>query len=140
MRIGRIGALAATAIAAGTAALIPLSAGTASAAQSGCAAQTFSTSNGGAVNRCVRDEQILLNDLRSIHDKGPNQTLAVDGLYGPGTASDVRAFQGAWGIGVDGITGPQTWGTLCVETFDKNFRGVYWTDAGCPTVPGTLRG
>ena len=36
----------------------------------------------------------------------------IDGLYGPVTRRAVRAFQINWGLIVDGVTGPQTWGAL----------------------------
>jgi len=36
----------------------------------------------------------------------------VDGIYGPNTGAALRAFQGARGIGVDGICGPITWSHL----------------------------
>lgn len=38
--------------------------------------------------------------------------LAIDGIFGPGTQSAVRAFQNRHGLTVDGIVGPQTWGAL----------------------------
>ena len=38
--------------------------------------------------------------------------LAIDGIFGPGTQSAVRAFQKRYGLTVDGIVGPQTWGKL----------------------------
>lgn len=37
---------------------------------------------------------------------------AVDGIYGPGTESAVKAFQRTEGLTVDGIVGPQTWTAL----------------------------
>jgi peptidoglycan hydrolase-like protein with peptidoglycan-binding domain len=36
----------------------------------------------------------------------------VDGNFGPATEANVRAYQGAAGIGVDGQVGPQTWQSL----------------------------
>jgi len=36
--------------------------------------------------------------------------LAVDGLHGPLTNTEIRAFQLRQGLSVDGIVGPNTWG------------------------------
>jgi hypothetical protein len=99
-----------------------------------CVEQTFGESN--TYQQCVRDEQILLNDLRSVGAAGPNQTLTVDGYYGPHTFSDVESFQTAYHgspyhLAVDGITGPLTWGVLCIADANNGFTGVYWHDAGC---------
>ncbi|MGP9538502.1 C40 family peptidase [Brachybacterium sp. AOP43-C2-M15] len=48
-------------------------------------------------------------------------SLAVDGSFGPATASAVRALQSAAGIGVDSVVGPRTWSAL---------------DSGVPISPG----
>jgi peptidoglycan hydrolase-like protein with peptidoglycan-binding domain len=50
------------------------------------------------------------------------QSLATDGVFGPGTTSAVRAFQTAKGLGVDGIVGPQTWAAL-VPTVQQGATG-----------------
>lgn len=52
----------------------------------------------------VKDIQTRLN----VH----GAKLVVDGIYGPLTASAVRAFQGAHGLTVDGDVGPVTWAAL----------------------------
>ena len=39
-------------------------------------------------------------------------SIAVDGVFGSGTASAVRALQSAAGIGVDAVVGPKTWNAL----------------------------
>jgi peptidoglycan hydrolase-like protein with peptidoglycan-binding domain len=99
-----------------------------------CVEQTFGESN--TYQQCVRDEQILLNDLWYSDVAGPNQLLTVDGYYGPHTFSDVEAFQTAYHgspyhLSVDGITGPLTWGVLCIVDAANGYTGAYWHDAGC---------
>lgn len=95
-----------------------------------CVGQTFGIWDEGTYLQCVRDEQILLNDLWKVHAAG-NQLLTVDGFYGPKTTSDVRAFQYQFDLIIDGITGDQTWGALCHEDQLEGFTGLYWHDAGC---------
>ncbi|HEY2508908.1 MAG TPA: peptidoglycan-binding domain-containing protein [Streptosporangiaceae bacterium] len=151
----RIGTIAITGIAIVTAGLLTLSTTEASAATTtvsapshatnpkaaeytGCVADQFGIWDEDTYEQCVRDLQILLNDLYDIGRPGPNQRLTVDGYYGPDTESDVYAFQliGYYGgpIDHDGIAGPQTWDELCQDDEDNGFRGAYFQDAGCPQV------
>ena len=105
-------------------------------AASGCVTQTFGTWDESTYQQCVRDEQILLNNLSSIDLGVTNQLLTVDGYYGPHTFSDVTWFQLNDFLQPDGITGPQTWRVLCAVNREGRFTGVYWHDAGCATEPG----
>lgn len=57
------------------------------------------------------DRGELVVQLQSLLAKD-GSTLAIDGIFGPGTQSAVRAFQQRHGLTVDGIVGPQTWGAL----------------------------
>jgi peptidoglycan hydrolase-like protein with peptidoglycan-binding domain len=102
-------------------------------AATGCVTQLFVESN--TYQRCVRDEQVLLNDLWYKGAAGPNQLLTVDGYYGSKTFSDVKSFQTAWNDTPDGKTGPETWESLCFIDRVAGFTGTYWHDAGCNTEP-----
>ena len=53
----------------------------------------------------------LVTQLQSLLAKD-GSTLEIDGIFGCGTQSAVRAFQQRHGLTVDGIVGPQTWGEL----------------------------
>lgn len=53
----------------------------------------------------------LVAQLQTFLSKD-GSTLAIDGIFGPGTQSAVRAFQKRYGLTIDGIVGPQTWGKL----------------------------
>lgn len=92
-----------------------------------CVQQVFSIANEGTSLSCVADEQVLLNNV--IHSG-----LAADGQYGPLTRAAVRTFQTDQHLWVDGITGPQTWGSLCAVNLDSGFHGPFWKGAGCPTL------
>lgn len=58
----------------------------------------------GAKGDLVKELQTLLNKAGS--------KLVVDGIFGSGTQSAVKAFQRRNGLVVDGIVGPKTWGKL----------------------------
>lgn len=63
--------------------------------------------------------------------------LAVDGYYGPSTEQAVRKFQGAHGITVDGIVGPETLRTLIVAMSDVG--GAVPATTSAPWVPTTMQ-
>lgn len=64
---------------------------------------TQSTGNRGADVLAI---QHLLNQA--------GQSVSTDGIFGSGTATAVKNFQSAKGLGADGIVGPNTWGALVV--------------------------
>ncbi|HEV3294029.1 MAG TPA: peptidoglycan-binding protein [Streptosporangiaceae bacterium] len=54
----------------------------------------------------------LQEEFRFRDQSSQGRGLAVDGIFGPKTATAVRSFQQALGITVDGIVGPLTWRAL----------------------------
>lgn len=53
----------------------------------------------------------LVTQLQDLLAKA-GSTLQIDGIFGNGTASAVRAFQRKYGLEVDGVVGPKTWAKL----------------------------
>ncbi len=64
----------------------------------------------GSTGDAVRglQEEFRFRDLSGVAGRG----LAVDGIFGPKTATAVRGFQQALRIAADGIAGPLTWRAL----------------------------
>lgn len=67
---------------------------------------TLAEGSNGAV---VRRLQTALNEGRGQFVPSSDPQLAVDGIYGPMTATVVKGAQQLGGIGVDGVVGLQTW-------------------------------
>jgi peptidoglycan hydrolase-like protein with peptidoglycan-binding domain len=63
----------------------------------------------GSQGSVVRKLQTALNEGRGQFAPTSNPVLAVDGIYGPHTATAVRGAQKEGGIQVDGVVGLQTW-------------------------------
>jgi peptidoglycan hydrolase-like protein with peptidoglycan-binding domain len=63
----------------------------------------------GSEGSVVRKLQTALNEGRGSFAPGSNPVLAVDGSYGPQTATAVRGAQKQGGIASDGVVGLQTW-------------------------------
>ena len=65
---------------------------------------TYPTVRQGSRGEVVTQLQTFLSKAGS--------NLKIDGIFGSGTASAVRAFQNKYGLTVDGIVGPKTWTKL----------------------------
>lgn len=65
------------------------------------------TTRGGSTGDAVRAVQ----QFGLVPSPG-EEPLVVDGAYGPVTTARVTAFQRSWGLGLDGIAGPETWSFL----------------------------
>ncbi|GAB3480009.1 D-Ala-D-Ala carboxypeptidase family metallohydrolase [Amycolatopsis cihanbeyliensis] len=61
----------------------------------------------GASGSDVRQLQIRVSGY-----PGYGKAIAIDGAYGPATKAAVTRFQRAYGLGVDGIAGPETFGKI----------------------------
>jgi hypothetical protein len=107
-------------------------------AASGCVNDTFTIADENTYEQCVRDAQVLFNDLDSVWvthhvNYGVVHSLTVDGFYGFDTAGVVEEFQEFWGIVPTAQLDPATWLFLCVMDRTTGFTGAYWHDAGCAT-------
>jgi peptidoglycan hydrolase-like protein with peptidoglycan-binding domain len=70
----------------------------------------------GKSSTCVKNIQRITNAAgpRHWHYSG-NAVLAVDGIFGPKTKAQVKAFQRFGKLSQDGIVGPKTWTVLCAD-------------------------
>jgi hypothetical protein len=110
---------------------------------SACVFQTFKPSS--TYQSCVKDEQVLLNDLFVRKIRGPDRQLTTDGLYGPNTSKDVSAFNLAWiptgnfgDVTVRSFypDSPGTWDALCYAIHHYGLSGgsTYYRAAGCQLI------
>lgn len=66
-----------------------------------------------------------VKSLQSLLNKKGGYDLDVDGYFGPLTERAVRSYQTKKGLLVDGIVGPQTWGSLCGSSSSSSLRNPY---------------
>lgn len=64
---------------------------------------------------------------------------AVDGIFGPKTEAAVKAFQRQYGLTVDGIVGPQTWGKIIELLGSKTSTGQSVTRRSTSTSTPLLK-
>lgn len=86
-----------------TAAVVALTSGTANAA---------GYSWGRTLRQGTSGEDVRQLQIRVAGYPGYGAVLALDGIFGPATKGAVTRFQQAYGLGVDGIAGSQTFGKI----------------------------
>ncbi|AXK46059.1 peptidoglycan-binding protein [Brachybacterium saurashtrense] len=74
---------------------------------------------------------------KQLNDSGAS--IAVDGVFGSGTAGAVRALQSAAGIGVDGVVGPKTWRALAGDARIGGSSGSSAPSTSGPSTTALLR-
>ena len=67
---------------------------------------------------------VVLAEALIARDLVPDAASSRDGVYGPDDVAVVRDFQQAKGLGVDGVVGPQTWGSL-LRVVNPGDRGAH---------------
>jgi zinc D-Ala-D-Ala carboxypeptidase len=67
---------------------------------------------GRTLRRGMSGGDVTKLQIRIAGYPGSGGVLAIDGAFGPGTEAALRRFQSAYGLGVDGIAGPQTYSKL----------------------------
>ena len=82
----------------------------------------------------VRQLQEQLNAIADVYYSIPN--VAVDGIYGSGTAAAVKAFQEQFRLPANGITDFPTWYKIssiyvAVTRIEKNGRNYIKTESNC---------
>lgn len=86
----------------------------------GKASETTGNIKKGAKGNAVKAIQYALNEL----GYGNSGTSKVDGIFGSGTQSAVKAFQSAMGIKVDGIVGTNTRAKFKLKGYASGTTGV----------------
>ena len=65
------------------------------------------------LRRGARGEGVVkLQKRLTVHHRDLNENTFVDGRFGPATEQQVRRFQRAQGLSVDGVVGRNTWSAL----------------------------
>ncbi|MFG3421478.1 D-Ala-D-Ala carboxypeptidase family metallohydrolase [Micromonospora sp. NPDC049460] len=67
---------------------------------------------GRTLSQGMSGEDVRQLQIRVSGYPGYDAVLALDGVYGPGTRSAVIRFQQAYGLGADGVAGPQTFNQI----------------------------
>lgn len=102
----------------------------------------FPASSADAATRCTlntyryRDSHACVRYIQAMSPYAYGPKLYIDGNYGMLTVQAIRTVQLANVLVVDGVTGAQTWKTLCKGTYQAYQRGSTYAyqlfvGAGC---------
>jgi zinc D-Ala-D-Ala carboxypeptidase len=67
---------------------------------------------GRTLRRGMSGSDVTQLQVRIAGYPGSGAVLAIDGAFGPATEAALRRFQSAYGLGADGVAGPQTYSKL----------------------------
>jgi zinc D-Ala-D-Ala carboxypeptidase len=67
---------------------------------------------GRTLSQGMSGDDVAQLQIRVAGYPGYDDVIAIDGVFGPATEAAVERFQAAYGLGVDGIAGPQTFGQI----------------------------
>lgn len=84
---------------------------------------------GRTLSQGTSGEDVRQLQIRVSGYPGTGAVLALDGAFGPGTKAAVTRFQAAWGLGQDGIAGPQTFAKIYeLQDEDCSTQHFNWTE------------
>ncbi len=80
------------------------------------------------LRRGMNGEDVRQLQIRVAGWMSYNEALGLDGDFGPATEAAVRRFQSGYGLGSDGVAGPQTFGKI-YELQDDDCTPIHFTYA-----------
>jgi len=84
---------------------------------------------GRTLSQGMSGEDVRQLQIRVSGYPGFGAVIALDGAFGPATQAAVTRFQAAWGLGQDGIAGPQTFGKIYeLQDDDCSTQHFNWTE------------
>lgn len=83
------------------------------------------------------DKRDSVKGLQKLLNENGGFSLQIDGYFGSSTEDAVRQYQESNGLSVDGIVGPQTWGSLCEGVTDDDDESCNVNNPNSATTSST---
>ena len=84
---------------------------------------------GRTLSQGMSGEDVRQLQIRVSGYPGYGAVIVLDGAFGPATKAAVTRFQAAWGLGQDGIAGPQTFGKIYeLQDDDCSTQHFNWSE------------